>query len=210
MRIVDKTRKDYYDCIQRFGMDDGVHYIRTERSAYLDVPAARVTVNCSFYHNLIYHYCEAIHILFCGKLYNAVIVYHGVTWDVFYSAEQLRTQFPNIPIEAARKGVWGTVPLEYVFTQVNTFDGLDFSAEIAIIARNRFDYKTKELTVRYNALLKPFQFYKVYDSYTAYQLLAAFIGNKAQPEPVMLQVSDKIKAIKAGHGDKYSFRKCKG
>ena len=60
--------------------------------------------------------------------------------------------------------------------------------------------------ITYNAELKPFEFYRVFDSYTAYQEVAMWLSNQAVPIKPIPKISDKI-MIEIKGFDKFSFRK---
>lgn len=59
-----------------------------------------------------------------------------------------------------------------------------------------------------NPRLKDCEFYKIFDSYTAFQELDMFVcGTLAYPHNFMVEVSDKDKVKKHGFDVKYGFRK---
>lgn len=56
-----------------------------------------------------------------------------------------------------------------------------------------------------NPQLKQLEFYRCLDTWQAYQELSMFVGNLAQPDPVMAKISEKQKVAKHGF-DEWSFR----
>ena len=61
--------------------------------------------------------------------------------------------------------------------------------------------------IKFNVKLSDYDFYKKFDTYTAYQELDMWIsGILAYPQNIMLEVEDKIKLTKHGFDNKYSFR----
>lgn len=58
-----------------------------------------------------------------------------------------------------------------------------------------------------NASLKQYEFYKKFDSYTAFQELQMFLGNQASPEKPIPHVSDRDLMEGKGFDYKWSFRK---
>jgi len=58
-----------------------------------------------------------------------------------------------------------------------------------------------------NTSLKQYEFYKKFDSYTAFQELQMFLGNQANPEKPIPHVSDRDLMEGKGFDYKWSFRK---
>jgi hypothetical protein len=55
--------------------------------------------------------------------------------------------------------------------------------------------------------LQDFDFFRIKDTYSAYQEIQQWVANRARPEPPIPQIDDKTMAEIKGHGDRYSFRK---
>lgn len=64
--------------------------------------------------------------------------------------------------------------------------------------------KTRHCTI--NASLKDVQFYRLFEPYQAYQEIAMFLGNMAEPRKPIPHISDEVMAEAKGF-DKHSFRK---
>jgi hypothetical protein len=60
--------------------------------------------------------------------------------------------------------------------------------------------------ITYNAQLKPFEFYRVFDPYQAYQEVAMWLGNQAVPIKPIPELDDVTMAESKGF-NKFSFRK---
>lgn len=71
----------------------------------------------------------------------------------------------------------------------------------------RRDFEPRQIPITKNALLRDFEFYRVYSPEQTYQELAMFLSNVANPDPVMVQLTDKDKQKKFGFTHQYSFRK---
>jgi len=65
---------------------------------------------------------------------------------------------------------------------------------------------TVESRITYNAQLKSFEFYRIFDPYQAYQEIAMWLSNIAVPIKPMPEIPDKIMLEVKGF-DKFSFRK---
>ncbi len=65
----------------------------------------------------------------------------------------------------------------------------------------------KKLKIVLNPLLKDFEFYRIFDPYQAYQEIAMFLGNFAEPRKNIPPISDEIMLEAKGFDKKFSFRK---
>lgn len=157
---------------------------------------------------------------FCGKLY--------IGWKFYSYKENYHEYLDNINISfnynineikeiLEEKSFWGVVADQINYIQ--NFDAMDwfrkFNTPCFIYDH---DYGRRHLDEKYwrgnnvqkfiiNPLLKEYEFFKVFDSFQAFQEISMFLsgvlGNK---EKDIVQVADKYKI--AGHGfDKWSFRK---
>jgi hypothetical protein len=68
---------------------------------------------------------------------------------------------------------------------------------------------SQKYTFEWNARLAPYEFFKVFDPYMAFQELSIFLGAIAVPEKEIAEPSDKIKLEAKGFDNKFSFRKPK-
>lgn len=77
---------------------------------------------------------------------------------------------------------------------------LETHTPIAVFERNRVEF------LRVNCPLKDYKFYKVLDSWQAFQELEMFMGNIAAPDRVPVTISDRDRVIQYGF-DSTSFRR---
>lgn len=66
-----------------------------------------------------------------------------------------------------------------------------------------------EAKITYNGLLKPFEFYRIFDPYLAFQEISMWLGNQAVPIKPIPKLDDVTMAEIKGF-DKFSFRKDPG
>lgn len=64
-----------------------------------------------------------------------------------------------------------------------------------------------EYKISYNCSLKDLEFYRIFDSYRAFQEINMWINNQAVPMKPIPQMTDEIKLESKGFDKKYSFRK---
>lgn len=69
--------------------------------------------------------------------------------------------------------------------------------------------RRKNSIIEYNALLRPYEFFRVFDPYTAFQEIAMFMSNLAIPQDPMPVIPDELKAHSRGF-DEWSFRRPPG
>lgn len=75
------------------------------------------------------------------------------------------------------------------------------------IRKDPNNYWDSQQGIVYNPLLKPYNFAKVKDPFTAFQEIRMWLSNLAAPEKPIPQLSNEDMAASKGHGGKYSFRK---
>ena len=172
-------------------------------------------------------------VVFCGKLYRGVMCNRktkpepikGLVYQldenetkVFYKCDELEDYLTlyGMKLPEERKYFWqtdrnsdnlktylanqGTLELsEYCIS--NRFVTLTFMEDVAT------DNYRREQTWYANSSLSHAQFYKVFDSFSAYQELDMFIsGTLPQSTAMPIQIEDKYRIQQHGF-DKYSFRK---
>jgi hypothetical protein len=221
MKIHSKFR-DYYDSVQSFGQDENVHFIRNTEQ--ISIPAAiqsNIFKNVSFESFLVktleksdYAFLVPFVIFFCGRIYRGVRYqsYNYHTREsvdlgkIFYNKEEaikffqenqdLKTSFyfSERKRSASEKlGKW--------LENQQTLELEEYAIEnkLPIIAIGREAYK--------NPSLQYLEFFRVVDSYTAYQELDMYIsGVLSKDSAMMVEISDKDRIPQHGF-DKWSFRK---
>jgi len=65
----------------------------------------------------------------------------------------------------------------------------------------------RESVMTLNSILKPLEFFRIFDTFSAYQEIEMFLGNLANPEPQMIETSDRTRLEAHGFDNKTSFRK---
>jgi hypothetical protein len=231
VRIVSKF-KDYYDCGLAQGIDDDVLYVREHKEVDQKHPFLhRESISGGVRHRRFNRYMsyepgiELLMIGFCGRIYPLAIVRYEIKrppnlWDTrsrertcyFYDLDSIVENAKRIRLRIdddkhpLRFTLWGRVwhhfkEPEPEWKQLeNWFQEYKVPAFIA-------HYPTAGLL---NPCLKDFEFYKIFDAWTAFQELSMFIpgvlGGSANPT---VEVGEEYRI--AGHGyDKGSFRMPKG
>lgn len=225
MRIFSKFH-DYYDACQGIGIYDPlIVYSREEQEVELDKYPFP-------YLSLPYRVgdvdLEQGVVGFCGKLYPfvAITLWDGVSYKPIYCytypdfdtvfqkniKSRLYKQWTTVPRWARHRRdrddgtMWG---IRFDPQGVKDYFTLKQKPEYAKFFEQYPIFVTKykrSFTMTYNTVLKDIQFFRVLDTFTAYQELAMWIANKAIPQKKMPLISDEDKI--ATHGfDKFSFRK---
>lgn len=221
MRIISSFH-DYYDSVQSFGQDDLI-YLREERTEEIDIKFETVG---GYWNSLVD--CRTRLIGFCGKAY-PVIVFDpqqlsgsNTAPDVYncYSIEDIDLCIEAYAKKRAKKEYYekrsrysSDLRTDFVdhFNYYKTpraqkpfvelFERFKSPIYTARKVRRKSDI---EFTV--NAALKPYEFVRIKDVYTAFQDVSMFVGNIAMPEKPIPTVDDKTMAQIKGF-DKFSFRK---
>lgn len=206
MRIVSK-QVDYYDCIQKTGQDKSVQYIRTPREEILwTSPFPEFRITCQRAYNICIH--DRI-IGFCGKIYPIVqLSDYSVAFASCYSATELEKLADRLEIKECDKR-------DFVF-RVRTFFATCERLQDSFT--HLFDNSGcpifvatcsgRSCEIQYNALLRPYNFAKVFDPQRAFQTIFMYLSNLARPEKPIPQIPDSMKIYTHGF-DKHSFRTCR-
>jgi len=159
---------------------------------------------------------------FCGKFYIGWKLYHEVDDPNIIAGKKLITEitydFELIKKIIKPRGYWGNITDDV--ENIKNLDALkyfrDFKAPVFVYDG---DFERKELYTRMrninrnveklivNPLLKDYEFYKVFDSFQAFQEISMFMGGVlGRGEKEIIEVEDKYKITQHGF-DKWSFRK---
>lgn len=202
MRVISKF-KDYYDSVQMYGQDDLI-YLRTTK---IESFKTRLLWGMSLNHKSYYDMSTFI-VKFCGNYYKGIRVKsHDRKDSFFYSEDSIKHFLTNIGISITLNYRWDK--RDCIGKYFNLIDYPTIITNEPIVVFDTTYTPQISTNIIINPELRKYEFEKVKDPFTAYQEIFMFLSNKANPEPTMIEVSDKVKAIKAGHGDKYSFRKTK-
>jgi hypothetical protein len=228
MRIISKKR-DYYDSVMAHGQDQTVVFVRNAEELDLKNIPKEVNGKLWSYDFIGTHSNSEVSIqfspntiVFCGKTYRSVTcicttktVPPKKEVKVFYNYDDIVEYAKTYGIEVKHK-TWywnptdpasffnptGTKVLEefciknrysiLTYADMKQMEEYGYSAEHKLIA---------------NGYLDKMQFFRVMDSFAAYQELDMFIsGVLPQSSAMPIQIADKDRITQRGF-DKYSFRK---
>jgi hypothetical protein len=216
MRIVSKF-KDYYDVGQGLGYDPSIVYVREEKEIIFDKK----------YHR--YNPSRGI-IGFCGKLY-PFVEYHFREKEkekkvFFYSLDDVNKFVEQTFSDKEKENYnkkdrsfysiskyksyninyhlsWTFDRMEYAFALTKDLGKLEYFAKYNTPIFIAPDHS--KLII--NGLLRPWEFYKAVDPYTAYQEISMFVGGVllAPTNPIPDIDDETMRDVKGF--DKWSFRK---
>lgn len=228
MKIVSKF-SDYYDCIMKIGMDKTIVYNRKEETFPLsgedmkDLNFSKYTHGNKFEENMFI-------VGFCGEIYpvasisweekcdpyiikNFTEIYSRTISKYFYSQEDY-FNFKNT------SKIFKKI-LPYRIGNIgNRFFNLKniFEYNWSYLKKYFDKYKTPIFVIRYNDLdrkeeivinseLRKYEFFKIKDTYTAFQDIQMYIsGVLGVGQPELVQIGNKEMIQKKGF-NKWSFRK---
>lgn len=228
MRIISKFQ-DYYDSGMAFGQDQSVVFYREEKDVipakegYTKIYPAYFGLNNRDHYEVYnfgpYYDPDSVFIykatvVFCGKVWNALAVGH-YQFQYFYDYDSFSDYIAKLGLSLERRAGYKWGPNYHAQNYRNwlaepgttKFHDELINDRIVIAANYRVDCYGDNQKVTTNGSLKEVQFYKVMDSYTAFQEIDMWIGGVLPKDgPPMVEVTDKDKVSKHGF-DKYSFRK---
>jgi hypothetical protein len=198
MRIISKF-KDYYDGVQRTAMDPSIVYYRKQ---YFSKESHGFFRQDSIWSDDT----RIIKIGFCGKLYFIGKGHLDKNW-IFGEelAEKVKSPFDKYFPDG---GVSGKILTEHGKEDHTLFLKYRCPVFIYDIERNpKIFYNNNPIRgVVVGGRLESYHFFKIFDAFTAYQMISQFIANDLakQEDPAPLSDKDRARA----HGfDKWSFRK---
>lgn len=234
MRIISKF-KDYYDCVQKHGMDKSIVYVREPREIrfgygdeFPDKPTLRYMINgwrrLPCYLNVFNYSIASALIGFCGEWYTHINIKRSSTYGPrgvpgasisLYSYAEL-VEFVRQEKDAgltneilsSQPYSWNSdLTYETMFDMVkNMKDDLFIESGCSIITISNVP-NTGEKVVEFNGSLRRFDFMRVKDPFQAYQDLSMYIGGVlGAPEKETIKIDDDCMRDKKGF-DKWSFRK---
>lgn len=230
MYIISK-QKDYYDgVVGTMGIDKTIVYERKIIEIEDQTKFPKTFQGKSFWHrqhtnhflNLEwydtdskkYEACSSFIVGFCGKLYLGWKFYYIVNnrynnelkTDIIYGFENAKKHLI--------KNRWNTNivdDIEYIqhYNPIELFREINAPIFIYDSDFERFDLKQYRSHSKFiiNPILKDYEFYKVIDTYTAFQEIQMFIsGVLGIGESEIVEIEDKYKIPQHGF-DKWSFRR---
>jgi hypothetical protein len=215
MRILSNF-KDYYDGVGRYGQDKEIIYIR--KKIYPDEKIKDIKfIKLNDNHIKSKEYIKIKHhssflIGFCGNFYMG----HVIELVTKYSKEKeiigeikiLYTQKEIDHYKLSKNWIDYNIKGCFEISNHNKLYELFIKYKVPCFVIN--DYKKQgsfkgNLTL--NPFLKKYEFYRIKDSFTAYQEISMFFGGVLpQTSNSMINISDKDKIKKHGF-DKWSFKK---
>jgi hypothetical protein len=226
MRIISKFR-DYYDSALGYGIDHTLVYLRKEKELELD------KLKYKDYPNISNHRWEDSYGLtiigFCGKIIpiikavkviKAKSIYElDKTEDIFFYGdnaleELFKYQQKDDYVQPAQRkwqtnhSDWGMDGERKQFAKIQSLglEELFIEHNVPIFKIEYGEYNgIKKLTL--NPCLKDYKFFKLFDSYQAFQEISMFLGGVLpRKEPDTVEVSEACKVHSKGF-DSWTFRK---
>lgn len=232
-----KDRKDYYDgVVGSMGIDKTIVFDRTPQEfddKHVDFPkvfqpskdwrernyyrrffgysfAEKYKEKYDFYNYFIVFFCGKPHI---GWEFIKTDNYNIIDKHITYDIEEVKKilvikneTFYNINFDDSINYILNHDMMELHRKYNTPILALDMNV-------NRYNnwrsnsYSNSRAIFYVNAVLKPYEFYKVFDTFTAFQEIQMFIGGVlTNPEQNMVNISNESRIKKHGF-DKWSFRK---
>lgn len=227
MRIISDFR-DFYDITQATGQDQSLVYLRTPKILEISnypFPYFSPGWSCNFGFGVINHI-----IGFCGKIYPFLELSYGIYSKKYCYKLKDVDDFVDTNCKEKEKNFYfkknkhkGKHFLyDWPSNQKRTNFEQFFEKFKNITVENLFveNYsplfhiqKTPNLReknkIEFNACLKPYEFMRIFDPYSAFQEISMYLGGIAVPQKEIPFIDDKTLAESKGF-DKWSFRKCSG
>ncbi len=235
MRIISKHR-DYYDTVQAYGIDTTSTYIRKIKefdsdSNELTLIRKLLFPNETYLHRNVdwYKNNETFDvedfkvIFFCGKIYPFFVFKKTVNWKTTY--------FNCYNFEAVDSTIrkYGKKHIKNSWINKKNPTGLRFNRyipkklvkerlavnvdeQVLLDLHHKFEvpyfmYSDSKNKIIFNQNLKEQSFYKIYDTFTAYQEIDMFLsGILGGQSPKIIELDDSMRKAKHGFDD-WSFKK---
>lgn len=229
MRIISKFH-DYYDTALGYGADPNVLYIRSEEIVDVEPPSR--TYLYDRFTRLEFD-VDRVVIGFCGKLYPVLVLEEtkgfNTTYKHFYSAAEYlkysnsfkkKNSPTNREVKRYHYRRYNDNSKEAKQLLDRFFSGADYKQlldvfqehKVPIFVRNyRKDpdiakYRRDVHGYKLNANLKEYEFYRIFDSFRAFQEISMYIGGVlGVGEPNTVEISNDDMRDKKGFNDK-SFK----
>ena len=230
MRIVSK-QKDYYDCMQKYGQDLTTVYVRhLETEQFEESYGKKKPWPFHYIYNL---YISEIIVKqyivgFCGKIYPLITIqkeFLDVGKDgpeepkIFfcYTTKDVDTSFRAIMKEKQYRNYDADMH-HYRFkntTKGRIYQFFEKCEENKESYSHMFEEKMcpifvadrSRLCIDWNSLLRPFEFFRVFETNTAFQEIYMWISNQAIPQKPMPVINNEMKIATHGFDLKWSFRR---
>lgn len=221
MKIFSKF-KDYYDSVQSFGQDDTIHFVRNEEQLEISKDLVKKVIGRDTQLSLKYETIDderrsigltKFMILFCGKIYKGYrvseystyqgrYIFHRYLDGIFYNYDdtiEFYNKYEEDLSKYNRRWFEGEINDWFKHTENNLED---FSIDNKIVLA----YLDPQFQIK-NCSLQDLEFYKIVDSFSAYQELDMYIsGVLSKDANMMIEIADKDKIPQHGF-DNFSFKK---
>lgn len=201
MRIISKFH-DYYDVMQPYDQVLDDVFVRAESTIAIpqqyesQLDTFNWTARTKYREN---EWFSAVLIGFCGDVYIGWQNYTKPTYENGNSYFEATWLF-DTKIQGLDDRYW----IRHDLVQ---FDNTDWHDLFMLIDAPIFSYHAKRPEIVINPTLREYNFFTVKQPWEAWQAIDMYRNNFLKHMPETIEVSDTIKAMKAGHGGKYSFRK---
>lgn len=228
--ISKKSHKDYYDGVAgSMGIDKAIVYerhidiIKREDNRFPEELKAKSWDEINPFHDICFLSFdfdenqikfEPFIVFFCGKTHIGWKK-HTKESPYDFSTEYI---YDENYIKKHNKYKGWRMNIDEIFTRINNYDPIElhrqFNSSILLldIDHNRVSFKTHgshhNSVFIVNPILKDYEFYKIFDSFLAFQEIQMYIsGVLGNSEKDTIEIDDKHKITQHGFDNKWSFRK---
>lgn len=209
MRIHSSFR-DYYDNAAGYGIDTTLHYERYERKFYLDelkskLPEALFQY-AGYYHKSSTFKETGFVIEFCGRLYPCVKI--AETMEKYPYSDRITYLYKPSELAAFGRQIdgWRLRNLKDFLSKSYSNDEIFIEVGAPLFVIQKSEGRRREFDLVANIQLRPFEFYRIVDSFTAFQEVAMYVSNQLVRREQVNDVPDRFKISQHGY-DEWSFRK---
>lgn len=220
--LIIKKYHDYYDSAANVGIDKTIVYerviseLKEQEIGFCNIHHAR-----SFWSTMVASYSLTSYLLgFCGKTYIIYLLEEGNdTKKYFHTKDGIVSWLKNYYSKKGAKLYGLNNDLKKIEENHIKWDNKEhhdlffkFKSPIFLVENNphmSWIYaKNKTNKVIINPCLKDYEFFKVKDTYTAFQEIQSYIsGVLGTNNKEIITISDKDKIVSHGFDPKWSFRK---
>jgi hypothetical protein len=213
--------RDYYDIGLSVGVDTTLHYNRKQRWFYLSeiktklppetIRGVRLARNLPEQPDI-----ERIVVGFCGVLYPAIrVIRSEKDSETLYAPEELdkHFKFSGVPSWGRPSEHWEKnfrkrqrERAEWLSNSPRCDDlFLELDEPVFVAQVDRDGEPRDSIEIVANEPLRPFQFFKVVDPYSAFQEVSMYLGNQLVKHDTPDEIADEYRIAMHGY-DKHSFR----
>jgi len=211
MRIISKFF-DYYDCIQKYGMDKSIIYKR-ETEEIKEIPIFikdYYKYRGNVYINSVYRQAEHFAVIIIDKCYFGLVINDYSKSHYFYTEESFKKYLDenNMTLHKYKYGFFtGLNKLPFSCIDIGYDFAIKYRSPIFVYAIGANEKDPSKYSFIKDAFLKKYEFYKAMEPQVIYQKIQQFVsGVLSNPEKEPWPISDKLKAESHGF-DKWSFRR---